>query len=320
MDLLLLAKATLDESRRLRGSPAPSRADMSLLLMHDAVEFGVVAAAYSVGVKIPKNGDLGALWGLIAEKQAGDPSAKLLPPHDRISRLEKARAHFKHHGGRPSHPQLADFDAVAYAFLAELSRTFFGVEFEQLSEVDLVSDAVVRSLLKRGEQLAEAGHADAALCFVAEAITAARGLLAGAMHWPGWQIVFDGVGPQDRRVAAHLESLGSKVAALQFYVEANLIGIHPSERGMLDAFLPRSSTGRTYAFRTRETAPATAAQCVRSATRFAIAVQRYVDDAGFASWFPRDAPPSYVERYAPGEGYDRQFELPSDDVLDGRQP
>lgn len=313
MELLLLAKATLDESRRLRRSTAPGRQEMSLLLMHDAVEFGVVAVANKVGAGIPR--DFSSIGGEIAQAQkaAGVSTPKELPSLKRIGRLSDARVALKHKGNLPALVTLTEFDAVAFDYLSDLSRAFFDLEFDELSEADLVKTAAIRQFLKEAERLLAAGQPGRAMCRAADARDAAREMLRGVLGWPGMDITYDSNPPVPPQMKARLDTLDRRFAFTQYYVESGLLALHPSERGYLDSLLPTKS-GNSYTFRTREDSPEIAARCVRLAARFAVAVDSYAADSGLDQSIPPGAPPDFAERFHPAPNVERVIVMEAEGV------
>lgn len=313
MRSLLAAKAAFDEAVRMRRNAAPLREELSLLLLHDAVELAVIAAGRVVDLAEPKTTKLEAYWPAVeAGKRQSDPR-KTLPNYQAIEPLVRARNGLKHSALLPSREQLGDLETYARSFLAETARTFFGTDFERLSETDLIASESIRRALKSAELWLERGEPQWAMCRTSDALAETRDVLAGVIGWPRWIVTFEGppVAPQTR---AHLDSLGRRFAAMQLYIETGLVGTHPSDRGFLEAYLPTRTEDRRYTFRVRECAPEIAAQCVAATVRYVIAVERYAADARFDRWFPGEPTPERLARFAPDESVARVVELPHDAV------
>jgi hypothetical protein len=128
--------------------PEPMRA-ASLLCFHDAIEFFLYIASEHLSCA---NNDMKfmAYWDVLERKLS-----KPLPHKVSMSRLNKARVALKHYGTLPSSLDVEAFRANAIAFLGDATSLIFGLAYENITMIDLVSDLEVRTRLQNATQLAK---------------------------------------------------------------------------------------------------------------------------------------------------------------------
>jgi hypothetical protein len=132
---------------------------VGLLLFHDAVELFV--ALVSEHLNSGKTGqDLMAYWEFINQKL---PTGTEFGHKDSMTRLNKARSNWKHHGIRVSATEIDDFRVNVADFLRENTPKVFGIDFEEISMVLLVQNDVVRDRLTKAQELSSTGEIKAAL-------------------------------------------------------------------------------------------------------------------------------------------------------------
>lgn len=134
----------------------------SLLLLHDAVELFLQAAADHKDVGKP-NTEFMEYWPLLETVRLR------LPEKTAMGRLNKARVALKHHSLFPSPLQLESFRATATTFFEVATPLVFEIEFGGISMISVVADEQVRKLLRKGETLAASGNIDEAMAELAVA-------------------------------------------------------------------------------------------------------------------------------------------------------
>lgn len=122
--------------------PDPQSA-VSLLMLHDAVESLLLLVADHYGVASQKFEDY---WKVLAPRVPGG-----LTGFRGMQRLHRSRNDFKHNGVVPSSSTITLAGADAATFMAATVQAVFGVDYADVSMVDVVSQAKVRADLRAAE-------------------------------------------------------------------------------------------------------------------------------------------------------------------------
>lgn len=137
----------------------------SVLTFHDSIELFLQLSAEILDIS---KKDVGFMkyWEILTPKLSG----KELSQKESLRRLNQARVALKHHGTRPSKSDIEGFRASATNFFEENTPTLFGLDFDEISLIDLVQcDAARDSLKKALENLKqneiEKGQINVALAF-----------------------------------------------------------------------------------------------------------------------------------------------------------
>jgi hypothetical protein len=138
-------------------------------LFQDAAEIAARAAVKAVGAK--PGGSFLEYWESV-EKRGAAPPRHELPMKGEMEQLNRARAGFKHHGNPPA--DAAGFERDCYAFLKLVFTEFLGVEFDAVSQADLIADDEMRGHIKAAEQALSEAKLKDALLRCADAMSAAR--------------------------------------------------------------------------------------------------------------------------------------------------
>ena len=137
----------------------------SVLFFHDAVELFLQLT--SEHLDIGKEGlKFMEYWDLISKKLDIELSQK-----ESMRRLNRARVSLKHHGTLPSKLDIEAFRASSTAFFKENTPIIFGVDFSQISLIELIQYEGVKNKLKNAEKLAKENKIEEALDKVALAFT-----------------------------------------------------------------------------------------------------------------------------------------------------
>lgn len=152
---------------------------------HDAVSSGLAISMLQDSVEL-------YVWTLIKERgiaakdQAGfishieslQKASINVPNAAKLLELNKARVGFKHYGNLPASSETTKFKGYVEEFFRAATQEHFGVAFNALSLVDLVTDANVRGHLKLAEQQIASTAYDEAAAELAKA----KSLLFAALH------------------------------------------------------------------------------------------------------------------------------------------
>jgi len=131
---------------------------VSLLMMHDAVELFLVLAAESYNVST-KDREFMDYWDILKGKLSnGDLSLK-----EPMRRLNTARVNLKHRGIMSSRIDIENFRRSVTTFFEENTPRAFGIDFNTLSLVDLVTCEAARNELKEVQQEIEKNNFKEAL-------------------------------------------------------------------------------------------------------------------------------------------------------------
>ncbi|MFL3871085.1 hypothetical protein LT966_31440 [Streptomyces griseobrunneus] len=140
-----LYREGVEQSRQ----PAPlcSRAITSF---HDAVENYLGLVTQHLSIDVNKAPDFIAYWALIREKFD-------LPKRDSMKRLNDARVALKHNGTFPSEHQIEQARQTLDDFFATVTPKVFGVDFDSIDMVYLLTQPEVVRLLREAQTHADIG-------------------------------------------------------------------------------------------------------------------------------------------------------------------
>lgn len=125
----------------------PFAAGMAISLLQDAVEAMAHEAAASVNAQLSARANFLDHWDGVVNSGSG----KQLPYKIEMAELNVARVAFKHQGVNPAVAEAEKQRLAAHRFLVEVAQNFFGVDFDDISEADLVVNAKIRLALKNAE-------------------------------------------------------------------------------------------------------------------------------------------------------------------------
>jgi len=152
-----LYRLAVEQSKR----PEPL-CSASILTFHDAIELFLQLASehLDVGKKDPSFMEY---WDLISQRLSNQE----LTQKESMRRLNKTRVALKHHGTLPSKLDIEAFRAIATNFFEENTSIIFGIDFSNISLVELVQCENVKSNLKNAEELLKENNIEEALDKVA---------------------------------------------------------------------------------------------------------------------------------------------------------
>jgi hypothetical protein len=237
---LTYAKYMMDRAYDLWRRKTDLEMALAISLAHDAAEILMRAIADHAHVKVG-DGFL-TFWEEIKKKTGKEP-----PHKGQMDRLNTARGGFKHKGILPSASVADDLLPITKSFCEEVTETFLGIKYDEISLADLIANAEARDYLKEAEAAMVAKNMAEALAALGNAFDvlirdAVRkneiGLLAEEFRLPA--LVRDQFGSSLNRIADQLTDLNDTVNMLT-------LGIDPISERKFAAITPlrqRSSSGK----------------------------------------------------------------------------
>ncbi|MER6977216.1 hypothetical protein [Streptomyces carpinensis] len=140
-----LYREGIEQSRQ----PAPLRS-RAITSFHDAVENYVGLVAQHLGVELPRATEFLGYWGVIKPKFE-------LSKKEPMRRLNDARVSLKHNGTFPSEHQIEQARETLADFFTTVTPKVFGVDFDSIDMVDLLTQADVAHILRDAQTHADIG-------------------------------------------------------------------------------------------------------------------------------------------------------------------
>lgn len=153
-----LFNVAVEQSRQ----PEPLSA-ASILTFHDSIELFLCLAYEHLGVNINNKTTFLGHWEMLKPKLSGEG----LTQKTAMSRLDASRGNLKHKGLLPHKQDIEELRASAMSFFIDNTPLVFGIDFEKISLVDLVTYEIIRARLQKAEKLKEKGDIEKALIEIA---------------------------------------------------------------------------------------------------------------------------------------------------------
>jgi hypothetical protein len=152
-----LYKVAVEQSDRLEPLCAAS-----ILTLHDAAELFLQLATEHLNVKGKQEIKFMEYWDIIGKH----PKVRLTQ-QESMRRLHKARNTLKHNGIFPPKLDIEAFRATATNFFEENTPNVFGVDFSDISLVNLIQYEDVRNSLKEAGEMLHTGNIEGSIHMVA---------------------------------------------------------------------------------------------------------------------------------------------------------
>ncbi|RSN99947.1 hypothetical protein DMH26_17645 [Streptomyces sp. WAC 05379] len=226
----------IEQSRQ----PSPLRA-RSITSFHDAVENFIGLTAEHLRVELKPRMEFLQYWEVLK------PSIEM-PGKTEMKRLNDARIALKHHGTFPSAHQIEQARDALVAFFSTVTPKVFGVDFDSVDMIDLVTQAEVAQYLRDAQTHADIGDYSMACAGLTLAFRALLEHCVGDTHRGHGPLAF---GPNlywfDRPKIGHgeepqggrLDKLSSIAAATQEALRAASLGIDYQSLARFQATVPR---------------------------------------------------------------------------------
>lgn len=134
-------------------STDPVAAGLSISLFQDSVEHLVWGICKHLDVSAKDSESFVSLLEKVELATGNTVTGKA-----RILELNKARVAFKHYGILPNPTEATKFRAYTYDFLVLACERYLGLEFDNLTELSLISDPQVRKHIENGKVARESGN------------------------------------------------------------------------------------------------------------------------------------------------------------------
>jgi hypothetical protein len=138
----------------------------SVLTFHDSIELFLQMASEHLNVGSARPDFMG-YWDLINPKL----NPNQLAQKESIRRLNKSRVSLKHHGTLPSKLDIESFRSIVTSFFEENTPLVFGVQFQSVSLVNLVTCDSARESLDQASELLNQAMLDDAMDKIAVAFS-----------------------------------------------------------------------------------------------------------------------------------------------------
>ncbi|MFI1401075.1 hypothetical protein [Streptomyces sp. NPDC020681] len=153
IERLAFVRFLYDQGQTQARQPEPLSAT-AVLSFHDAVEQFLRLAADHLGVSLSKSVTFIGYW---SEIQSGMPGQAALPSKAAMNRMNNLRVQFKHHGTFPSKSAIEQSRSDTATFFTDAVPMVFGVGFDGVDMLDLVSQPKITSILRDAQSHADAG-------------------------------------------------------------------------------------------------------------------------------------------------------------------
>jgi hypothetical protein len=222
----------------------PFAAGMAVSLLQDAVEAMAHEAAASVNAQLKSHASFLEHWDAVAK--SGSP--KRLAFKIEMTELNTARVAFKHQGVNHALSEAEKQCSAAHRFLVETARDFFGADFDDISEADLIANSQIRDALKAAESALIASEPTKSLECCRDALDTVETLMADAVV-VSEQDSFGPNIPKEFRSAAEgvVQWANRRFATLHRSVTLSILRVNPAEYWFLYDSLPqRTAAGSFY--------------------------------------------------------------------------
>lgn len=216
----------------------PFAAGMAISLLQDAVEAMAHEAAAFVNAQLKAHTNFLEHWDAVTRGGSG----KQLPYKIEMTELNAARVNFKHLGVSPSLSEAEKQRLAAHRFLVETAGVFFNVDFDDISEADLIANAKIQSAVKAAEAALMAGDPTKSLECSRDALDAVEDLMKIAVIVTERDHFGPHV-PREVREAAEdaVRWVNRRFTALEKSVALSVLRVNPADYWFLYQTLP----GRT---------------------------------------------------------------------------
>ncbi|MFD4343424.1 hypothetical protein ACFWQ6_00830 [Streptomyces coelicoflavus] len=151
----------------------------ALTSFHDATENFLGLVVEHLGIDVKKAPEFLGYWEVIRPKYE-------LPNKAVMKRLNDWRVALKHNGTFPSEHQIEQARAAVSGFFTTVAVDVFGVDFESIDMVDLVTHPETARLVREARTHADRGDHVAGLAGLSLAFEALRRHFAGGHVWETW--------------------------------------------------------------------------------------------------------------------------------------
>lgn len=157
------------QGREQAQRPEPLSA-MSILAYHDAVELFLVLAGEQLQARLNPKINFLEYWKELAK--ADQPTPTTLTGQRTMDRLNRLRVDLKHHGSIPGPTAIEQATADVNTFFTDNTPLVFGIDFDDIDMIGLVTQNFARDYLKQADDAAAKGEFTKAMAYLGEAFDA----------------------------------------------------------------------------------------------------------------------------------------------------
>ncbi|KKN15119.1 hypothetical protein LCGC14_0989270 [marine sediment metagenome] len=128
---------------------SPPSCYVSILTFHDAAELFLILGAETLDAAVNDKMRILEYWNVINQKLEDNK----LSLNASFKKFNRARISFKHYGNSPSKEEIESFRTIIRSFFDENTPIIFGIEFDEISLIDLVQINVVKKILVEVQNL-----------------------------------------------------------------------------------------------------------------------------------------------------------------------
>jgi len=125
---------------------------ISILMFHDSVELFIYLSAQFRDINIKTKTNFMEYW-----QKFVDDGFELSHKAD-MNKLNEARKNFKHSGNFPNKDDIEFFRVITKSFFEENCPLIFGLEFSEISLLDLIQDDGVKEILRNAQNESDGGE------------------------------------------------------------------------------------------------------------------------------------------------------------------
>ena len=140
------AKCIFEKAAAIQTEPSDLSLSIALLLAHDAIELLMLAVLDHVSAKPNARRNFMDFWPDMKQATSREPP-DLIP----MEALNKLRVGLKHNGNLPHSQTVRDLIPRCKGFFENVLKAYCGINYDDVSIIDMLPDSEVISLLKKSE-------------------------------------------------------------------------------------------------------------------------------------------------------------------------
>jgi hypothetical protein len=197
-----------------------------------------------------------------------------------MAALNAARVAFKHHGVEPAFTEAEKHVRATHRFLQETAQEFFALDFDALSEADLISEEGIRVAVKAAEDALAKDDARAALERCRDALDVLNALLKKIIPVSQEDHFGPPISLEMRRAAEGVVRwINNRFSVIEMAVSLSVLGVNPAEFWFLSGTLPHKNYAGFYHWLSPNpmltTTPARAKASIRIIINMALRLDRF---------------------------------------------
>lgn len=163
---LLLCKQLFQHGKEHSSKPGALNKMIAVHNMHNAIEVALRSILLHYEIRSDKEINIGfeAMLDSIDNHEIFKEENKKLPYRPELRNLNQMRNMVQHHAAEPPDSQIDDWKVFTKNFLAKVFGDYFRVDFESVTQTDLIEDERLRRLLELAREKLSESNWDMSLC------------------------------------------------------------------------------------------------------------------------------------------------------------